>query len=66
MAPKRTGRPPKPLSEVRSEIVMVRLTKPELRKFRRLARGTGESIPDLLRRGGLERGDRLTRKGGPK
>lgn len=66
MVSKRMGRPPKSLSEVRSEIVMVRLTKSELREFRTLALATGESIADLLRRGGLERGHRLIRKGDAK
>lgn len=63
MASKKMGRPPKSVSEVRSEIVMVRLTKPELREFRKLAWVTGESIADLLRRGGIARGHRLIRKG---
>ena len=62
MTRKRMGRPPKPRSEVRSELVMVRVTKQELRDFRRLSRETGESVPDLLRIGGLERGKRLVRK----
>ena len=62
MAHKRMGRPPKPRSEVRSELVMVRVTKQELRDLKRLSRETGESIPELLRMGGLERGERLARK----
>jgi len=41
---------------------MVRVTKQELRDFRKLSRETGESVPDLLRLGGLERGKRLAKK----
>ena len=62
VAKKRIGRPPKPRSEVRSALVMVRFTKRELREYRQLSREIGESVPDLLRRGGLERGRRMARQ----
>ena len=62
MTRKRMGRPPKPRSEVRSELVMVRLTKNELCEYRALSKATGESVPNLLRKGGLDRGRRLVRK----
>ncbi len=51
MAPKkRMGRPPKPPAERRDAQVTVSLTKAELARLRREARGAGVTVSELLMR----------------
>jgi len=62
MAAKKMGRPPKPPSEVRKVVFPLRVTKEEYKQFRELAHASGETVADLLRRGGLERGQKLRKR----
>jgi hypothetical protein len=50
---KKMGRPPKAASERRSEALLIRLTRAEVRALKQASRHLGIPVGEILRRGGL-------------